>query len=210
MSNQTILQFLRNSFLHRPLRSLAHWYILQRWQLNGRPLPPPALYKQKLVQEYGRRYALQTLVETGTAQGKMIRACQDHFQRIISIELDPHLHRQAQAQFAASPHITLLQGDSGHVLAQVLAALSEPALFWLDAHAMVGGIRPPQVTPILQELDHLLAHPLSSHVILIDDARLFIEKSAYPSIPQVQSTIEKSNPALSVTVKDDVIRICPT
>ena len=210
MSSRSPFYFLRKTFLHRPLRSLAHWYILQRWQLNGRSLPPPALFKQKLVQQYGRKYSIQTLIETGTAKGKMIRACREQFQQIISIELDPQLHQQAKTQFAAHPHIRLLQGDSGQVIIDVLADLSEPALFWLDAHAMVGGIRPSQVTPIIQELNHILAHPIISHVILIDDARLFTEKSHYPTIEEVQSLLKASHPTHAFVVKDDVIRICPT
>lgn len=201
------MQLLRKTFLHRPLRRLAHWYILQRWQMNGRPLPPPILYKQRVVREYGRKFGLQTLVETGTAKGKMVRACRDHFRQIISIELDPHLHRQAQAQFDGQPHITLLQGDSGEALAGVLAALSEPALFWLDAHAMVGGIRPPQITPIIQELHHILAHHITTHVILIDDARLFTQKSDYPTISEVQTLINGAWPEHTFAVQDDIIRI---
>lgn len=201
--------FLRNTILHRPLRALAHWYIFQKWRLSGRPLPPPALLKQKLVKQYGRTYSLRTLIETGTAKGRMVRACQNHFQRIISIELDPRLHQQAEIQFAGQPHITLFQGDSGEILTDVLAALSEPALFWLDAHMMIGGFRPPQITPIMQELHHILAHPITSHVILIDDARLFNEKSDYPTILQVKSLIKNQYPNHTFTVEDDVIRICP-
>ncbi len=210
MSKQPAFGFLRKSFLHRPLRALAHWYILKQWQLNGRPVPPPALFKQKLVHTYGRKYSLQTLVETGTAKGKMVRAGRDQFQQITSIELDPKLHHQAKKQFATYPHIRLLQGDSGLVIAEVLAELTEPALFWLDAHAMVGGIRPSQVTPIIQELEQILAHPITRHVILIDDARLFTEKSDYPTLKQLQSLIEKRRPTHSFVIEDDVIRICPS
>lgn len=203
------MQFLQKTFLYSPLRRLAHWYILKRWAMNGRPAPPPILYKQRVVREYGRKFGLQTLVETGTAKGKMVRACQDHFRQIISIELDPHLHRLAQAQFAGWPHITLLQGDSGEVLADVLAALSEPALFWLDAHAMVGGIRPPQITPIMQELDHVLAHRITNHVILIDDTRLFTEQSDYPTLQEVQTVIKATHPTHTFVVENDIVRICP-
>lgn len=204
-----MIPLLRKSFLHRPLQKLAHWYILKRWRLKGSPYPPPALFKQKLVQQYGRTYKLQILVETGTAKGKMVRASRDHFSHIISIELDPRLHLQARAQFAADDHIILLQGDSSQVLPDVLETLSEPALFWLDAHEMIGGIRPPQVTPILQELDHILNHPVVGHVLLIDDARLFEEQFGYPSIETVKSIINDRLPAYSFSVADDVIRICP-
>lgn len=209
MAVQSVFQILRNSFLHRPLRVLAHWYIILRWRLRGSPVPPPALFKQKLVQRYGRDYSLRTLVETGTAKGKMVRACLDQFERIISIELDAKLYLQAKAQFAKQPHITLLQGDSGEVLVDVLAELNEPSLFWLDAHYMVGGIRPSQVTPIIEELTHILAHRIASHVILIDDARLFTEKSDYPTIQQVESLIKAHYSNHTFRLEDDVIRICP-
>jgi hypothetical protein len=68
------------------------------------------------VQDYGRKYSLQTLVETGTAKGKMVQASQDHFHRIISIEYDPGLHQQAKIKFANQSHIILLEGDSGELI----------------------------------------------------------------------------------------------
>jgi hypothetical protein len=139
----------------------------------------------------------------------MVQACQGHFQKIISIELDPQLHRQAQSQFAAQAHITLLQGDSGRILFDLLPSISEPCLFWLDAHAMAGGIRGPQITPILQELEAIFNHPITSHVILIDDARLFVEHSAYPTLQQVNHLVHEKRPAYSFSVEDDVIRISP-
>jgi hypothetical protein len=209
IADSAIVQLLRKSFLRRPLRALAHWYILKRWDVKGRPFPPPALFKQKLVREYGRQCTLQTLVETGTAKGKMIQACLQDFQEIISIEFDLKLHLRALGLFRAYPHVVLLLGDSGEVLADVLETLSEPALFWLDAHAMIGGAPPPKVTPIWEELEQILNHTISGHGILIDDARLFEEKYGYPSIEMIHSLIKERLPGYSFAVEDDVIRICP-
>lgn len=209
MADGSITKIIRKSFLRRPLRALAHRYILKGWDMKGRPYPPPALFKQKLVKEYGRQYNLQTLVETGTAKGKMVRACLDDFQEIISIEFDLNLHLRAMGLFRAYPHVILILGDSGEALADALESISEPALFWLDAHAMIGGVRPPKATPIWEELEHILNHPVSGHVILIDDARLFEEQYGYPSIQTVQTLIKERLPNYSLIVEDDVIRICP-
>ena len=129
---------------------------------------------------YGRRFSLATLVETGTFLGAMVEASRDTFTRIISIELDAKLHRQAQRKFARFAHITILRGDSAAVLPEVLKGLSEPCLFWLDGH-FSGGItaKSDVETPILQELAAILRHPIKGHVILIDDARAFTGQGGF-------------------------------
>ena len=104
-----------------------YWY----WILRGRPERSPHLLKQKIVREYGKRYGLKTLVETGTYYGEMVAAMKRDFDHIYSIEFVQELAERAQKKFAGETHIDIFCGDSRVVMPEVLALLSGPALFWL-------------------------------------------------------------------------------
>src|SRR5204862_6178058 len=126
----------------------------------GGPIPPPPIVRQALVKAYQRRFDLRVFVETGTFAGEMIAAVADRFDRVISIELDAAWHAKAVERFGARAGMTLLHGDSGVRLREVLVSLAEPALFWLDAH-YAGPLtaRGMLDSPIVQELDASRAQP---------------------------------------------------
>ncbi|MCX6018865.1 MAG: hypothetical protein NTZ50_10270 [Chloroflexi bacterium] len=87
-------------------------------------------------------------------------------------------------------------GDSAVLLPQIIADLHKPALFWIDAHSPPGQPRPGEtVTPILIELEHIFAAPFLGHVIIVDDAHLFMpdvcEQNGYPALSNVLTRIER-------------------
>jgi len=94
-----------------------------------------------------------------------------------------------------------LQGDSAKVLPQLLPALKEPCLFWLDGHDFDIS------TPVKQELDAIYEHPVRGHVLLIDDARWFDGRTQYPTLEQLREKTDRVYPSRTVEVKDDIIRI---
>jgi non-ribosomal peptide synthetase component F len=47
---------------------------LGRWESRGRPVPPPHLVKQVVLQNYAANYGIRTFVETGTYFGEMVGA----------------------------------------------------------------------------------------------------------------------------------------
>jgi hypothetical protein len=126
--------------------------------------------------------------------------------RIISIELDPTLAEAARVRFAATPHITILQGNSGELLRRAIASLTGPALFWLDGHYS-GSITPrgAQDSPITDEIDLILAHPTRGHVVLIDDARYFNDGAGYPTVDALREKILSRAPGSRVDVADNII-----
>jgi len=181
--------------------------ITLQWRLAGKPVPAPNVVKQRTVIGYLRRHHLRTFVETGTYTGEMVEAMRPYARRIISIEVDPVLHAQAVQRFAGRSNITLLLGDSGRVLPDILASLHEPALFWLDGHYMgEGSGRGDQETPILAEVTALAAHHVRGHVILIDDARLFDGTSGYPALDAFTQWVSKQRPHTHVSAEGDIIR----
>jgi 16S rRNA A1518/A1519 N6-dimethyltransferase RsmA/KsgA/DIM1 with predicted DNA glycosylase/AP lyase activity len=86
------------------------------------------------VAEYRERTGCDTLVETGTFKGDMIYAMRETFDRIYSIELSDRFYAKAVKNFRKYSHITILHGDSGVVLADLMPRIDSPAVFRLDAH----------------------------------------------------------------------------
>jgi hypothetical protein len=179
-----------------------YWY----WILRGRPERSPHLLKQKVVREYGERYGLQTLVETGTYYGEMVAAMKHRFDRIYSIEFVSELAERAQKKFASEPHIKIFCGDSKVVIPEVLALLHEPALFWLDAgyYGWVGKQGDQQ--RLSAELEMILSHPFP-HIVLLDDARGLTGRDGIPSVSDVKTYLETKFPERQVKVEYDIMRI---
>lgn len=200
-NNRNLYDFLR------PLRDAVGY---ANWVRRGRPLPPPHVAKARRVREYGQRFGIRTLVETGTFKGGMIDVSKRHFERVYSIELDDDFYENAAARFEDFGHIAILHGDSGVVLPRLLEELDHPCLFWLDGHYSEGmTARGSLDTPIVQEIRAILTHPVDKHVILIDDARDFVGGNDYPSIDELRSEIHAHRPELVFTVEEDIIRVHP-
>jgi hypothetical protein len=206
---ETIKEVAKRSFLYELGARYRDRRDHARWLRQGGGAPAPHLVKQRAVLDYASRFGIRVLVETGTYMGAMIDATKHHFDRIYSIELDQALHERAVRKFRRDANVTLLQGDSGSKLADVLAVLDDAALFWLDAH-FSGGItsRGDLDTPIVAEVRQLLAHPLAGrHVVLIDDARLFDGTHDYPTLATLRELVASLAPSFVVEVRDDVLRL---
>lgn len=182
---------------------------LAQWEKNGRPLPPPHIVKQKVIEEYLRKFHTETLIETGTYLGDMVEAQRDHFKKIYSVELSERLFNKAQKRFKDHLHIKILHGDSGTVLNKLMTEIDQPALFWLDGHYS-GGItaKGEKECPVPEELETILKSPLP-HIILIDDARLFNGTHDYPTIEQMKNIITKAGKNYSLEIEDDILRLVP-
>jgi hypothetical protein len=200
---------VRRQALYRRWRQRGEDSLLARWARSADGGPPPALFKQHLVLEHGKRFGLPTLVETGTYLGDMVAAMAPHFDHVYSIELDEALHRRAVARLAHLKNVTLLRGDSGALLGRVLKQIAGPCLFWLDGHYS-GGVtaRGPDDTPIRRELEQLFSANRSRDVILIDDARCFDGQHGYPTLEEVVALLKRHLSGV-VAVAEDVIRATP-
>jgi hypothetical protein len=181
------------------------------WQQDGKPVPPPDLVKRVTLADFGAAFHLDTFIETGTLFGSSLYALKRRFKTLYSIELSTELAEKARHRFRSSPHIHILQGDSGAVLPELLEKITTPCLFWLDGHYS-GGItaRSDLDTPILKELQTILDHPCKEHVILIDDARMFDGTHDYPTIETLRQMFAAQRPHYEFSVANDSIRIYPS
>jgi hypothetical protein len=199
---------LRNLWLKRKFRR-RRARKLTKWTAAGRPMPPPGAYKQQVILQYARAFGPEVFIETGTYKGEMTQAASWTFSRVYSIELSEELFKKAEARFARDGHITIVQGDSQKRLPQLLEDIDQPCVFWLDAH--YSGEKTGKAaldTPIGSELQALLDHNQAGHVMLIDDARLFVGENDYPTIAGLEELLG-TRPDLDwqLTDKNDIIRI---
>jgi len=212
-----VKSILKRTCLYDLLRDFAIWRNeaknrrkdkkSETWGLG--PSPSEEV-KQRTVRAYAERFHLTTFVETGTYEGEMVDAVKTCFKKIYSVELSSALFERAKDRFKLYEHITMLRGDSGEILPNLLSDLRSPVLFWLDAHYSHGvTARGDLETPILRELGALLHHEVSGHVILIDDARLFTGDHDYPTAEQVRQFVLSSRPELKFSIHDDIMRIHP-
>jgi hypothetical protein len=183
---------------------------VEEWERQGRPSPPPHLVKQRIVMQYGREHRVDILIETGTLCGDMVHGCRKRFKRIVSVELDYQLYRDACKRFAASRQIEIHQGDSAKLLPKVIEGISEPCLFWLDGHYSAGiTARGELNTPIMDELLAICEHPIDDHVILIDDARCFTGEEDYPTVDEVREFVMQRKPHYEFELDSDIMRFTP-
>jgi hypothetical protein len=210
MYNQIKSQIRRSFFAYNAYLFLRYRWLWIDWLRQGKPVPPPQLVKQRCVLQYGRRFNLRVLVETGTFRGDMVRALRSAFREIYTIELGQELYAEAQRVFAPFPHIHVLPGDSTKVLRDVLSRIEEPCLFWLDAHYSGKGTAwADHETPVWGELDCIFSHAVKGHVILIDDARCFDGKNDYPPLAEIKAYVNERRPDQMCEVHNDIIRIYP-
>lgn len=193
--------------LYNWLRYRIEWL---KWAA-GRLDRAPHLLKRRLIARRARDYRLGIFVETGTLFGDMIYAQRNNFRRLYSIELDDYLFERAARRFKRYPHIRILHGDSGQKVAEVLRELDRPGLFWLDAHYS-GGITAhgEAMTPIFDEIRHILTHPVRGHVIVIDDARLFNGTDGYPTFRALTDFIDSIDRRCLTWIENDTITVART
>jgi len=189
---------------------MKFWYrdkIISSWEKNGKQLPAPHQLKQIIIESYQKKYKYNILVETGTYLGHMVEAERRNFKTIYSIELDDNLWKNAVEKFRKYSHINILYGDSGKMLNKVTLQLNEPGIFWLDGHySGEGTAKGDKECPIYGEIDAIFKEKKFDHILLIDDARLFVGKADYPTIPELTKYVQAKDPRYNALVETDVIR----
>jgi hypothetical protein len=61
--------------------------------------------------------------------------------------------------------------------------------------------------PIYEELHAIFNAAAYPHIILIDDARLFIGKDDYPTIKELSDFIKKFKPNALISIESDIIHV---
>lgn len=176
--------------------------------LRGQVRPMTEKMKRVTLRHYALQHRLRTFVETGTFRGDTVDFMLPVMDSIHSIELSDELHAAAVTRFRGQSKVHLHKGDSGIVLANIIAKLDSPALIWLDAHysgkmTALGA----EETPVLAELKAVFEANSFPHVILIDDVRDFEKKESYPRLQHIRQVAEARG--YSYECRFDLIRLLP-
>lgn len=155
---------------------------------------------------------LRVFVETGMYKGGTTAWAARHFDQVVTVEAYEPRYRKTLAGWGDRyPNITAHLGDSGALLAGILAALGTPAVLWLDAHFCGNssyGYEVGMECPLRHELAAVNASRFAAeHAILIDDARLFQAPPPYPHRPEQWPTYLEVEQLLHA-VPGRVIAIC--
>lgn len=157
---------------------------------------------------------IRSFIETGTYQGKTAARASAIYDSVVTIENSPALYEAARARYRDVGNIEFIFGHSSVRLKEVVAKLREPCVFWLDAHWSGGDTYGSgDECPLLEEISAINGSPYD-HVILIDDARLFM---APPPRPHDASTWPTLSALLNVlnqrqrytVISEDVVIAVP-
>lgn len=120
-----------------------------------------------------QNYLSEVFIETGTYLGDGVReALKAGFPKIYSIEIDPERYKSCQKMFSDNKNVTIILGDSGKILPELLKNINKKITFWIDAHYCAdGAFIGDKWCPIKEEFNAIKNHPIKNHIILIDDWR---------------------------------------
>ena len=202
---KNILKKALPNFLNEMFNSCISKKRLADWYLSGRPNPVPHLVKISVINYYKEKYKINVLVETGTYLGDMVKAQLNNFSRIYSVELSLELWKKAAKRFKNDKHVRIIQGDSGKCLWELVPEINERAIFWLDGHYSAGATaKGDKDCPIIEELGAIFTTGIN-HILLIDDARLFVGVDDYPTINELTSFILSHFTKSIITIDSDII-----
>ena len=172
---------------------------------------------RKLVLWARDTLGFKTFIETGTNKAETTLWAADHFSRVITIEGMRELYEAAASAHANRSNITFLHGDSGVSLVEILEKLDEPALIWLDAHwCGQGTFESTSECPLIAEID-AINRSKHEHMILVDDARLFVapppppHKAAdWPDLLEVAGSLRDGHARYAVIYEDVIVAVPAT
>lgn len=170
--------------------------------------------KHATLKWYAGQYGTKVFVETGTYRGDTVKAMLKAglFDQVHTVDIYRDRVNNARKRFCSFPYVKCWHGDSAEILPRILSGITQPALFWLDAHHSGKQIARKKIieTPLVAELTAVLQQS-HEHIILIDDAnyyRKFGEKLPdYPTISDIESLVDKYHPDWTCREIEDIIRI---
>lgn len=167
-----------------------------------------------LTSDILKQYANNEIfLETGTFTGGGVAvalAC--GFKRVISIEIEPKYFFAVRERYAKDNRVELYLGDSQEKLEQIMVTINKPATIFLDSHLASGNNVGKNEVPLLGELEIIKAHPIKTHILLIDDRRGFgFDPKIDPNLSEewknvteekVVQAVLQINPAYKISFQD--------
>jgi hypothetical protein len=143
---------------------------------------PHSYSKLRQIRTLARRTGSTLLVEAGTYLGNTAMRCSRHFERVITIELDPQLHQLARRYLSSRRNVVCMEGDALKLLPSIF---EDPevrrALVFLDGHYSGGETACGELAePACNEVVILGRHKDKINAVIIDDFRCFGRDPGWP------------------------------
>ncbi len=170
---------------------------------------------KELILKLLERLPADCFVETGTFMGGTTEWAASHFQKVITIEVNPEISRTTSRRLAHLINIEFVIGNSAEVLPTIAKRLAGATVFWLDGHYCGPGTGADiDECPIVAEVEALKS--CVNPIILIDDARCFLGPPPPPhksehwiGIDDLFNLLWKNFPNHVTTILDDVVVCVP-
>jgi hypothetical protein len=148
------------------------------------------------------KHGIEDFVETGTLVGHTAEWAAEHFKRVVTVDVDKDQYLKTAGPLVKQhPNIEAFWDHSPWFLSG-LSINYQPVLFWLDAHTN-------DECPVLDEIAVINKSRLT-HVILVDDARLFGELPAWPTKAEVVEALSNGGKRTVYEVEDVLVaEPCP-
>lgn len=137
------------------------------------------------LKEYCIKYGLKVFIETGAGPAWSLShaAHSNLFEKLLSVELDTATFQTYKQTYDSLPNTEVYNSTSQEFIEEVLPTITQPALFFLDAHfpGSEWGIYDGEPNadiriPLEKEIEQLVkVKDVSKDVILIDDLRIYID-----------------------------------
>lgn len=167
---------------------------------------------KKLVILIRDHFSIDVFVETGTFRGKTSVWASANFRDVYTIENSRELFDSATRRLSAYSNIHLLYGNSALQLGKIVSDLTQPAIFWLDAHWCGGetyGNDDP--CPLLEEI-RIIKQSSGNHIIMIDDARFFLKppprpqnSELWPGLREILDLLNKDKTFFTFVAEDVIV-----
>jgi hypothetical protein len=157
---------------------------------------------------------INLFIETGTFYGETTKWAAGIFKNVKTIEFSENIFLNTKSTYSYLSNVEFIYGDSRKELRKIIENNNEPAIFWLDAHwCSMGTYGESDQCPLLEELDIICSNNLD-HIVLIDDARLFLSPPPLPHstkyYPSIAEIIHKFNQfTYYILIFEDVIICIP-
>ncbi len=167
---------------------LVDLYRLLRFDIRN----PHSYSKYRNIVALRRRTGAHVLVEAGTYLGNTTCRCSRIFDKVVTIELDTLLYKQASQYLASRKNVECVHGDALRELPRILARDNlDKILIFLDGHysgsnTALGDLLEPACEVIKSLKPHL--HKIVG--IVVDDFREF-GSNGWPSRSSLLQEIEK-------------------
>jgi hypothetical protein len=174
-----------------------------------------------ISKELLKSFNKKIFIEAGTHSGGTVDvALECGFEKIYSCEPAIERYNFCVEKFKEeieNDKVYLQPKSSKQFFEEILPEIEDEAVFWLDSHKddNASGLQDLPPCPIIDELKIISQHKIKSHVILIDDIRVFRSQISWgktTSVDNIKKMLLEINSEYKISFKDgrtkDDILVC--